>query len=315
MSIEFSVVVPLHNKATHVVRCLSSVLAQPETAEVLVVDDASTDGGADIVRSMADKRICLLSRTTPGPGGYAARNLGAARATHPWLAFIDADDEWLPGHLGRLSHRIEADATTCLLGCAFLDARPGRPPCVDDHGRRFHRLGDHVISPQEYVRRSISGCCPLHTSGVAVRADALAAAGGFPEGRVTRGGDQETWLRLVLAGNAIHWCAEPGSVYHRDAENMVTNRTPPQLEDNAIAAAVRRELAGDPRLPGLLLRKLSNRKILEAMRHRFLSGQLRLRDLKHLYLATSPIMALTTACAAIVPGPICRKLASCLGRS
>ncbi|TVV73605.1 glycosyltransferase family 2 protein, partial [Sphingomonas solaris] len=98
----FAVVVPLHDKGRHIERALRSIAAQTlAPAEIIVIDDASTDDGPGIVAAFPGVR--LLRRSEPGPGGYAARNLGMREAAAPWIAFLDADDAWAPEHLATLA--------------------------------------------------------------------------------------------------------------------------------------------------------------------------------------------------------------------
>ncbi len=90
-----SVIMPLYQGEATVVRALRSALAQTHPPlEIIVVDDGSTDAGPERVRALDDPRIVLIRQANAGCG--AARNLGIARARGDWLAFLDADDEWLP---------------------------------------------------------------------------------------------------------------------------------------------------------------------------------------------------------------------------
>ena len=93
-----SIVVPLYNKAPYVLRTLKSIVQQTfSDFEVIVVDDGSTDGGAGIVRSLSDPRVRVVVQENMGPG--AARNRGIQEARGDLIAFLDADDEWLPEYL------------------------------------------------------------------------------------------------------------------------------------------------------------------------------------------------------------------------
>lgn len=106
-----AVVIACHDAARSVGRAVRSALAQPEAAEVIVVDDASTDGSAEAARAADDGsgRLVVLRQDANG-GPAAARNRGMAAARSPWLAILDADDYLLPGRLaGMLRHAPDAD--------------------------------------------------------------------------------------------------------------------------------------------------------------------------------------------------------------
>ena len=88
-----AVVIPIHNKQPHINRCLASVLSQTRPVdEIIVIDDASSDGSIGEIAQFTNERIRLLKRPVPSPGGYAARNLGILQAKSDWIAFLDADD-------------------------------------------------------------------------------------------------------------------------------------------------------------------------------------------------------------------------------
>lgn len=98
-----SVVIPCFNYERYVGSAVRSALAQEDVAvEVIVVDDASTDGSADVVAGLAaaDPRVTLLRRTTNG-GPVAAFNRGLAAASGEFLVRLDADDLLTPGSLAR----------------------------------------------------------------------------------------------------------------------------------------------------------------------------------------------------------------------
>ncbi|OYT69777.1 MAG: glycosyl transferase [Chloracidobacterium sp. CP2_5A] len=93
-----SIIAPLYNKASYVAETIRSVLAQTRADwEMLVVDNGSTDGGADIARAFDDARLRVVVSPRQGPG--AARNYGVGLAQGEWIQFLDADDWLAPDQL------------------------------------------------------------------------------------------------------------------------------------------------------------------------------------------------------------------------
>lgn len=94
-----SVIIPVYNAESFLASAVASALAQPETAEVLLVDDGSTDNSHGVCQQLAqDPRVHVLSH--PGKqnlGVSASRNLGIRNATMPFIAFLDADDMYERG--------------------------------------------------------------------------------------------------------------------------------------------------------------------------------------------------------------------------
>lgn len=105
-----AVIIAAYNGASTLERAVVSALAQPETVEVCVVDDASTDATADVAARLAgaDRRVTLI-RQEKNAGPAAARNRAIAATTAPWIAILDADDYFLTGRMAKL-HQFSADA-------------------------------------------------------------------------------------------------------------------------------------------------------------------------------------------------------------
>jgi glycosyltransferase involved in cell wall biosynthesis len=96
-----SAIVPARNEEPSITACIESLACQPEVAEILVVNDQSTDKTAEIVRGlMASVPNLHLLETTGVPAGWVGKNnavaLGAREAAQPWLLFTDADAEHQP---------------------------------------------------------------------------------------------------------------------------------------------------------------------------------------------------------------------------
>ncbi len=95
-----SVVIPVYNAERFLEKAIRSVLEQPETAEVIVADDKSTDASVEIARklSLEDKRVIIIAHPDKQNHGTAAtRNLGIKYASSEYVAFLDNDDFYLPG--------------------------------------------------------------------------------------------------------------------------------------------------------------------------------------------------------------------------
>lgn len=260
----FSVVMPLYNKAAHVRAAIESVFSQTFPAhEILIIDNRSTDGGREIVASIDDGRIRLLDLPTPGPGGYAGRNMGIRAASGDWIAFLDADDLWQPDHLAVLAGGITAD------------------PAVRAVATRFDHLFDDRSQPQRIASqleqaRSLDFAdflsawlavreCPMWTGAIAIRRDALFDAGLFPEGRAVRGGDKDLWLR-VLAQGKLRYDPRVTAVFHRDSDNKVSKSTT-TLDLPCLVETARGMIAGASGREAALLRRLVNQEIAHYARY------------------------------------------------
>lgn len=96
--VKYSIVIPLYNKGEKIIRTIDSVLQQQyENLEIVVVDDGSTDNGADYVKACQDSRIRYVWQANGGVS--SARNRGISEAKGEWILLLDADDELLSGSL------------------------------------------------------------------------------------------------------------------------------------------------------------------------------------------------------------------------
>lgn len=118
MGIDISVIIPTYNREETVARAIRSAIDQDlAPAEILVVDDGSTDNTRALVQTFGDKVRYIYQENA---GVSAARNTAVAEARNDWLAFLDSDDYWLPQHLSRMASAIES--TKGRACCYFSDA-------------------------------------------------------------------------------------------------------------------------------------------------------------------------------------------------
>lgn len=221
-----TVVIPAYDRAATIRAAIESVLRQSfADFELVVVDDGSTDGTLDAARAVEDPRLRVVAAPANG-GAAAARNLGAAEARAPWIAFQDSDDEWLPGKLARQMARL-ADAPAATVGCycgllvvGALDPRPGeRTRLAYNPPPETAQVEGDILAPM--LSRNL-----VSTQTLVVRRDAFAALGGFDAGMPAL----EDWdfaIRLAARG-PLAFVDEP-LVLQRFSANSLTRHADRQL--------------------------------------------------------------------------------------
>lgn len=110
-----SVITPVYNAAEFVTQAVESALAQPEVAEVLLVEDGSPDNALEVCQALADRynMVRLLQHPNgENRGAGASRNLGMKNANFEYIAFLDADDLYLPGRFN-VSSQVFRDNSIC----------------------------------------------------------------------------------------------------------------------------------------------------------------------------------------------------------
>jgi hypothetical protein len=213
-----SVIIPLYNKRKYVARTLDSVFNQTfRDFEVIVVDDGSTDGSPEVVRRYDDARLRMIHQANAGPG--AARNRGLAEANSPYVAFLDADDEWMPGYLERVLDVLKS-YPACDAVAATLLLRTPETGLISsfEHMGLAEGLWNVDMCRNREDRSSVF--CTCITSGVVCRLEVVQRYGGFYEkNRCVCGEDLYLWTQ-ILFGHTIYRLAEPLAWYHRDASGL-----------------------------------------------------------------------------------------------
>jgi glycosyltransferase involved in cell wall biosynthesis len=182
--LDVSVVIPAYNREALIGRAVVSALSQRphRPAEVIVVDDGSTDATADVAEQLGAR---VIRQENKGEGG--ARNAGIAAATSTWLAFLDSDDEWLPQHLSVLSPHLEDNV---LVGSAARCVPSGL----------LAGTGDSI--PRAVTAASILWPdSPLVPSATMVRRDVALKIDGFRA--LPTAADLDFFIRVLECGNGI----------------------------------------------------------------------------------------------------------------
>ena len=253
-----SIIIPAYNSATTILEALDSVAAQTFTDyEVIVVDDCSMDDTVEVVRRWIERRgqpetrnlkpeseeekgLSHLSnsglrfqpsgfsdrgrlvRLDRNSGPAAARNAGVAMAKGEWIAFLDADDLWLPRHLEALTAVAIETGATMVCGESVRFQGEADRLSVNDYS-----LVGNGTNTQEPITKNALRSIPLEefvlhnpiaTSAVLVRKEALVQAGGFdPQFRGPE--DYDLWIRIAAEGGRSSKNQEPRTNHQEPRTN------------------------------------------------------------------------------------------------
>lgn len=194
---DLSVIIPVYNAGALIDRCLDSVFSQQGEyhIEVICVDDGSTDNSVELIKGRAEQHIVLLQQENAGPA--AARNKGMRVAKGRYMAYLDADDYWLPGFIEKtvsfLNSHTECIAVTVgqrhittsgdHIAPSILKNDSNLPPMVLDDFFSFWTQHNHVC-----------------TGSIVIRTDIAMSTGGQREDlRICE--DLEFWAYLATYGN------------------------------------------------------------------------------------------------------------------
>ncbi len=207
---QFSVIIPTHNRVALLRRALSSVEVQSQApAEVIVVDDGSEDATESMVSSLFP-RVTYLRQERRGVSH--ARNCGIRQARFNWLAFLDSDDEWWPA---KLEHQM-----------ALLQANPDRLICHTNEvwirdSRRVNPMKKHAKSGGWIFERCLPRCV-ISPSSVVVHRSLLDDVGLFDE-TLPVCEDYDLWLR-ICSRFSVAYVPEPQLVKYGGHPDQLSRR-------------------------------------------------------------------------------------------
>jgi hypothetical protein len=259
-----SVVIPTYNRAHVVGEAISSVLTQQcGDLELVVVDDGSTDGTAELLSRVGDGRLRYVAGRHAGVA--AARNLGVKHARGDVIAFLDSDDLWRPEKLGCDLEFLDRhpEAGGVFTDLEKLDGGVAYPSFMRETSVFARRLGaernrdDVVLAPRE-MRLILLEEVPIKPSALAVRRAAFEQAGGFDEGW-SSSEDWEFLLRFART-QPIGYVDRPLAVLRVGDDSL--HRLDQDAGDRAMLALLVREradLAGDAEAQAAVRRGLVSR--------------------------------------------------------
>ncbi len=206
-----SVVIPCYNAAATLTDAVKSALSQTyDNIEIFVVDDGSTDNSCDVAASFGDS-ITYIHKENGGPA--SARNIGINHSQGELIAFLDADDLWLPEKLANQVAFLRTHPDTALLCTA-----------VWRHADEYREIKSCVMLPDSqisYLRLWEDN--PITTSTVICPREVFTAIGGFDEDtNIHRAEDFDLWLRIAASFH-VRFLDEPLATYN--VSNSGLNRS------------------------------------------------------------------------------------------
>lgn len=212
--IKFSVIIPLYNKELHIGRAIQSVLNQSlQDFQLIVVDDGSMDNSAKVVENFRDERVTIIRQENAGVS--AARNLGITKSQGELIAFLDADDEWLPDFLFTIERLVNKFPGAGIYATNYAI-------CTEDELLKSPTLSEIPVYPWEgivlsYFRSVGLGDPLVCSSAVCIPRSVFNQVGNFSIGK-RMGEDLDMWGRIALQYSVVFSRYEM-AIYHHEASN------------------------------------------------------------------------------------------------
>ncbi len=213
---KISVVIPAFNAEQFIDRSIKSVIRQSYLPfEIIVIDDGSKDRTVEIASSY--EKVCCLKQSNAGAS--ASRNRGIFEAKGNWIAFLDADDEWLPKRLELQVELLKRHNELKWVSGQYI-------VCRRNIERARKQLHPDVIITDGSVEaiKAIALNNALSTCAMLIRRDILLIEKGFNE-NLEVGEDLDLWFRLGRSHPLIGYVEEPLFCYHRDNVNSLVQQT------------------------------------------------------------------------------------------
>lgn len=215
-----SVMIPTYNGASFLKQAIISVLNQAEADyEITVIDDASTDGTPDLVRSISGVRL-LRNPVNLGLPKNFNRCLEEARSDY--MCLFCQDDLMEPGNLASKALILDRHRNVGMAfsNTGFLDARGNR----EDRLWNYDIPPDSIIPGRSFLRRLILGDNPVSLSGAVFRTEWARQAGGF-EKRFPQTLDWHLWMKLSLRSD-IAYIGQPLTHYRHHPDTATLSQDP-----------------------------------------------------------------------------------------
>lgn len=207
-----SIVIPVHNAEPYIAKTIRSILTQTvSNYEVLLVDDASTDGSLEKIRLIQDKRLKVLkAHPEHAVGAAAARNCGIEASEGRYLAFLDADDLWHPKKLEKtLAYMKKRDAAFVFTGYEF----------GDQNGRGIGKIVHvpEVLDYEHALSRTVIFTSTVLFDLTKIDKELIR----MPQ---VKSEDTATWWKILRAGYLAYGLDENLTIYRRAGKSLSSNK-------------------------------------------------------------------------------------------
>ena len=198
-----SVIIPAYNASKTIERAIKSVWQNNlNDIEVIVINDGSSDDTSKKVTSLLKAHPALRLVNTDNLGVSAARNRGAAESRGELLAFLDADDEWLPGKIDFQLPKFNNPRVGLVYGDCFVD-RGGKRVLWSSTNTMLSGRPVHELTKENFIP----------TLTVMLRKESFQKVGGFDK-KIKYGEDYDLWWRIVVDGWEIDFVKNPLAIYY-----------------------------------------------------------------------------------------------------
>jgi glycosyltransferase involved in cell wall biosynthesis len=223
-----SIVIPVYNAEKYMESAVESALQQKECGEVILVEDQSPDNALEVCKDLAkrDTRVKLYQHEDgKNRGAGISRNLGIKKAQYDYIAFLDADDFYLPNRFAKaveiFSKNPSVEGVYEAVGCEF-ENEEARRRYFATHGREIATITEPV-KPDKLFYYMISGKYGyMHLDGFVSKKEALLKVGMFPALRLHQ--DMVFFIKLAAICKLVPGEIEkPVSLRRLHLQNRITN--------------------------------------------------------------------------------------------
>ena len=222
-----SVVIPAYNSSKFIARAIDSVMEQTHHPnEIIIVDDGSTDNTAEIIKSYGDQIYYIHQQNS---GASVAHNAGIKAAASRWIAFLDADDQWLPTFLQKQLELLQRNRQLIWSTGNFIRCNCQKnEQTVDLTGTKAEQA-KKTLAGREYFT-SYFDAYMVHGTGWTgtkiIKRQALIEAGLFLPGQ-PRFNDEDMWFRIAYLWGPMGYIFEPIAIYHTHITESITRKHNP----------------------------------------------------------------------------------------